>query len=510
MDIGRRQLSRSEMLKLSLLGSAALALPLERVARTGSPEPLRQLPTPFKAVLPIRQEPLPPVRTTLTTDFYHITMKKSTADIIPGKTTPIWGYNGQFPGPLIRARKGRRVEITFTNLNLTQDTSVHMHGAYVDGNSDGYPEDKVHPGQSKTYYFPNNQNARTMWYHDHVAHYTATNVYKGLAGFYLIDDEVDDRLSIPHGEFFDVPLVIQDRLFNSDGSFLYPFDEDDHSTNGVEGDVVLVNGKPWPVMPVANRRYRFRILNGSNARVYQLALSNGQPLTVIGTEGGLLERPAVVPSLPIAPGERYEVVLNFADIPVGTGPENQVILKNLRADGPTTADIMRFDVVRRERDDSTVPDQLRRPEDQIDDTHLPCVEADAVRTRTWVFKRTGGFWTINDKIWEATRIDARPREGDVEIWEFINNGGGWIHPIHPHLINFRILDRNGRDPHPWERGFKETVFLDGGEKVRVLMKFPRVPVETNGPFARKYPIHCHHLEHEDHDMMAQFEVVSRA
>ncbi|QIN80167.1 multicopper oxidase domain-containing protein [Rubrobacter marinus] len=508
MQAGRRRFTRREVLGLGLLGAAAFALPLERSARTKFGDQLEKLPPPFGAELPI-PKPLPPTRASATTDFYNITMKKGTASIIPGLPTPIWGYNGQFPGPMISARKGRRVSMTVTN-DLPENTALHMHGAYVDGDSDGYPEDKMPPGGAKTYVFPNRQNARTQWFHDHVAHHTATNVYKGLAGLYLIGDEFEDNLPLPKGQF-DVPLVVQDRLFHADGRFLYPFEADDHSTNGVEGDVILVNGKPWPKMTVANRSYRLRILNGSNARVYGLALSNGQPLTVIGSEGGLLERPVRVRSLPISPGERYEVVVNFAGVPVGTGPESRVTLENLRADEETTREIMRFDVARRASDDSTVPAVLRPAKDQIDDTHQPCVEADAVRTRTWVFKRTGGFWTVNGKIWDARRVDARPREGDVEVWEFVNNGGGWIHPIHPHLVNFKILTRNGRPPHPWESGYKETVFLDGNDRVRVLIKFPKVPIEgTPGPYARKFPIHCHHIEHEDHDMMAQFEVSGAA
>ena len=157
--------------------------------------------------------------------------------------------------------------------------------------------------------------------------------------------------------------MIQDRLFNSDGGFLYPFGPDDHSANGVEGDVVLVNGKPWPRMEVGNRKYRFRILNGSNARDYQLALSSGRPFTVVGTEGGLIERPITVRSLPIAPAERYEIVIDFSEYPVGSGPESQVVLRNLR-DNKEAATIMRFDVRRRIADDSRIPPIIRPADKQ--------------------------------------------------------------------------------------------------------------------------------------------------
>jgi spore coat protein A len=194
-------------------------------------------------------------------------------------------------------------------------------------------------------------------------------------------------------------------------------------------------------------------------------------------------------------------VVDFADVPVG----GSVVLKNLGGkDG--TANVMRFDVTHRVEDDSRVPPVLRPPKDQEDPTHLPADPSEAVRTRRWVFKRQHGYWSINGKIWDPDRIDAAPREGEVEIWEFVNNGGGWVHPIHLHMANFKILSRNGRAPRPWERGWKETVFLDGNETARVLIKFPEVPVEGTGEYTRRYAYHCHLVEHEDHDMMLQFEV----
>jgi len=500
MEKAGYRFTRKEMVKLSLLGTAALALPLQRTAQTKRGSRLERLPRPFRVDLPI-PEPLLPTNTTATTDFYDVTMREGTADIIPGRETPIWGYDGRFPGPMILARSGRRAEVTFAN-DLPVHTSVHNHGAYVDGDSDGHPEDLIPPGSSKRYVYLNDETSRLQWYHDHAAHVTAVNVYNGLAGLYLVGDDFEDALPLPKEEF-DVPLVLQDRLFDADGGFLYPFDEDDHSANGVEGDVLLVNGKPWPRMGVANRRYRLRVLNGSNATPYQLALSNGQPLTVIGTEGGLLERPVRVRVLPISPAERYDVIVDFADVPVG----GSVTLRNVGGD-KEMAKVMRFDVARRAEDDSTVPDVIRSPEDQEDPTHLPADPSEAVRTRRWEFGRQHGYWSINGKIWDPDRIDAAPREGEVEVWEFVNKSGGWIHPIHLHMANFRILSRDGKAPRPWERGWKETVFLDGNETARVLIKFPRVPVESGlpGPFSRRFAYHCHVTEHEDHDMMLQFEV----
>jgi spore coat protein A, manganese oxidase len=493
------ELSRRDALKLGVMGSAALMLPLERIARTALNDPLRQLPARFRSPLLVPHA-LRPVRRNATTDFYRITMKEAEASILPGKKTPIFGYNGQFPGPVIMAKRGRRVEVQQVN-RLRVPTSIHTHGAYVDGDSDGHPLDLIQPGTSKTYIFDNEQTARTQWFHDHAMHETARNVYMGLAGIYLIEDKFEQNLPIPHGEH-DIPLVIQDRLFNADGGFNYPVGVADSSTNGVLGDVVLVNGKPWPQFDVSARKYRFRILNGSNARPYELSLSNGMPLTLIATEGGLLHRPVRLRSLRIAPAERYEVVIDFSKVPVGT----RVVLRNLRGQG-SVAQVMRFDVVRKAKDDSRIPSILRPPAMQIDATHLPTREANSVRTRRFVFARTSGMWTINGKIFEESRIDAAPGEGDTEIWEFQNNGGGWIHPIHLHLVNFKILTRNGRRPRPQETGWKETVFLDANDTVRVLMKWPKVPIGPKpAEFVRTYVFHCHVVEHEDHDMMMQMKV----
>jgi len=495
------ELTRRDAIKLGFVGGAALLVPIDGVARTALSKPLRNLPRPFRVDLPIPQV-LTPERSTATTDFFRLTLKPGTADILPGLKTPIWGYNGIFPGPTLVASRGRRVVIEHAN-RLSVPTSMHMHGAYVDGDSDGHPLDMVMPGGTKTYVFGNDQTSRTQWYHDHALHITAENVYHGLAGMYLIRDDFERELPLPRAER-DVPLVLQDRFFNEDGSFDYPVEKGDHSSNGVLGNVLLVNGKPWPRLEVQQGRYRFRILNGANARVFQIALSNRMPFTFLGTEGGLVHRPVRLQTMPLSPGERVEVVVDFSEVPAGSS----VVLQNRRG-AKEAAQIMRFDVVPGvARDDSTVPDVLRPADLQVDPTHRPAQVDQVVRTRQFVFKRSGGFWTINGKIFDEHRLDARPKEDATEIWEFVNNGGGWIHPIHIHLANFKILDRNGRTPPPWERDiWKETVFLDGGDVVRALVHFPKVPRGPRpGDFVNTYAFHCHLIEHEDHDMMLQFRV----
>jgi len=495
------ELSRRDVMKLGLVGGAAMLVPIDGMARTAVKRPLRDLPKLFQVDLPMPSK-LVPLRSTATTDFYRMTLKEGTADILPGLKTPIFGYNGMFPGPTVVTSRERSVVIEHVN-ELPVPTSMHTHGAYVDGDSDGHPLDLVMPGTSKTYILHNDETARTQWYHDHAMHITAENVYHGLAGMFLIDDDFERELPLPRGAR-DVPLVLQDRFFNEDGSFDYPVEAGDSSSNGVLGNVILVNGKPWPRLEVQQGRYRFRILNGANARAFQLALSNNQPFDLIGTEGGLIDRPLRLQSIPMAPGERMEIVVNFADVPAG----GSVVLMNRRA-SKQQAQVMRFDVVPGvARDDSVVPAVIRPVDLQDDPTHLPTGVDEVVKMRQFVFKRSGGFWTINGEIFDKNRIDARPKEGATEIWEFVNNGGGWIHPIHLHLVNFKILSRNGGMPRPWERDiWKETVFLDGGDRVKVLVRFPKVPRQNPiGPFVDTYAFHCHLLEHEDHDMMFQFRV----
>lgn len=493
-----REISRKEMLALGLFGSAAMMLPLGRVARGFSIDGESPRYTPFSALMP-NPAPLAPTSRTATTDYYTVAMREAPTEIIPGIQTRIWGYNGTYPGPTIRTRKNRKVEVRFVN-NLPEGTSIHTHGAYVDGDSDGHPSDIIQPGAFKDYYFGNEQNARTQWYHDHVEHHTAMHVYKGLAGFYIIEDDYEKNLKLPSGAQ-DVPMVIADRLFNADGSLNYPSSV--VSNEGFYGDVIAVNGKAQPRFEVAARKYRFRILNGSNARPYKLALSNGRSFTLIGTEGGLREKPVEITELPIWPAERYEVVIDFAKYPVGT----KIVLKNLLGEQGTTDQVMRFDVVRKERETATVPAVLRPEADTLDATHLPTTVAAATVTRHWEFAKNNGLFTINGMIWDKNRIDAAPKEGATEIWEFENGGGGWAHPVHVHLLNFKILDRNGQPPLVHEQGWKETVILNEGDTARVLMKWPKVPVGPKpGPYVRRYPFHCHNVEHEDHDMMLQFEV----
>lgn len=502
-------LSRRDLLRLGLLSAGAAALPAGRLVQValgdglppgnGPTGPDSPPVTPFAATLPI-PAPLAPTLVDAVADHYDIFMQEADIQVLPGPKTRMLAYNGSVPGPTIVARRDRPVSVTYHN-QLAVSTSVHNHGAYVSGDSDGHPADAILPGTTKTCFYPNaietpvdDVTSHTQWYHDHVEHATALNVYRGLAGFYLFQDPNEVSLGLPSGPA-DIPIVIQDKLFNADNSLDYPF-PDHGSGNGVLGDVILANGAPQPRLSVERRRYRFRFLNGCDARNLELALSSKAQLTVIASEAGLLQAPVSVSSLLMVPAERYEVIVDFARYAVGTS----VVLKNLQG-GDRTTDVMRFDVVRDAVDTSTVPAHLR--------TIRRIPEADATVRRRFVFERTNGQWVINGMTFDPTRIDATPRVGDTEIWTLENSSGGWLHPIHLHLLNFQVLDRNGKPPTAQESGWKETVRLGPNEIVRVIMKWPPIPANGGivGAFRDTYVFHCHNLEHEDHDMMLQFKVV---
>lgn len=433
--------------------------------------------TPFATPLPIPQELNPQ------NGVYTIVQQEADVEIVPGTTTRIWGYNGTTPGPLIRAQVGQPVTVRQIN-QLSVATSTHLHGGHIEAASDGHPTDLVQPGEFKDHHYSNNQLPATLWYHDHAMHETAFNVYMGLAGFYILEDNFERNLGLPSGEF-EIAMAIQDRNFNSDGSLSYS-----GNTTGELGDTILVNGAIQPFHEVGTRKYRYRILNGSNARKYELALSNGQDIIQIGTDGGLLDAPVNRATITLAPAERADVVIDFTNVPVGT----EIVLENLLGSG-SVGQIMRFDVTSVMSDGSDVPAVLR-PIDYID-------EAEAVTTRNFTLSRQGmnGPWVINGNGFDPNRIDASPQLGTTEIWEF-QNMSNMDHPMHIHDVMFQVLSVGGGmmgGSGSVLDGWKDTVNVPPMATARVIMRFE--------DYRGIYVFHCHNLEHEDYDMMAQFEVV---
>jgi len=503
--------SRRELLKSA--AGAGLLLPAGCVRGRPQAKLLASrapLPKPFEAPLPIIPI-LKPARADASTDYYDVTQRPGTARILPGLATEVWGYDGTFPGPTVVAESGRRVVLHLRN-QLPVPIVNHLHGGHTPSESDGYPTDLVLPAGfrrhhmhdaaanvregERDYIYPNDQRAATLWYHDHRMDYTAPQVWRGLAGFYILRDEEERRLPLPRDDK-EITLLICDRSFDQDGAFRYPsidpsLKEQPGVTadymGGVLGDVILVNGAPWPVLEVADTKYRFRILNASNARRYELALDpvprGGLPFLQIGSDGGLLEAPLAHATVRISPAERFDLVVDFSKCRLGT----KVTLTNAAGDGPASR-IMRFDVNRHQRDESAIPARLSRV--------AFASPADAAATRVFRFNYQGmpNGWTINGNPFDPGRMDARPKLGSAEIWRLETD---FNHPLHLHLVHFQVLSHSGR-PGPYDAGWKDTIDLGPGQAANILMRF--------SGYRGRYVFHCHNLEHEDMSMMGNFEVV---
>jgi spore coat protein A len=435
---------------------------------------------PFKTDLPIPKVHKP-VSKTADVEQYVVTVKPGTAEILPGYNTPILGYNGEYPGPTFKATRGRETQVRYIN-QAQRDLTTHLHGGVTPPDSDGHPRDFFGNATEKTYHYPNVQRAATLWYHDHSHGETARTLYAGLAGFHLLSDPDDDELlGLPSGDY-DVPLMIQDRSFNSDGSLRYRVDLD----RGFRGDTILVNGAVAPRMKVERRLYRFRILNASNARPYTLTLGNNREFVQIATDGGLLPAPVTLTELSLEPAERAEIVIDFRNF--GTG--SKIILRNTVGEASTTA-VMRFDVVRGTTEEYRVPKKL------IELEEFPPVNAS--REWTLTFQGLGlAQWQISGGGFDMSRIDCRPRMGSSELWTFTNYSNR-THPMHLHCYHFKIVSTDGVAPAPGEAGLKDTVRVGPYEKVVVRPWFDY--------FSGVYVFHCHASEHGDMAMMGQMETV---
>jgi spore coat protein A, manganese oxidase len=445
-------------------------------------------------------------------DRYEVNAKAAMVSIVPGFKTAVWGYNGSFPGPTIEARSGHKTLFRLRN-ELPVPIVNHLHGGHTPPESDGYPTDLILPDAdwiplqdhdpfariavaSRDYVYPNEQRAATLWYHDHRMDFTGPQMWRGLAGFYILRDEEEDRLPLPRGEK-EIALMLSDRSFDSDGALLYPsLDDSLRNTpsvhpaymGGVMGDVMLVNGAPWPRLEVANTLYRFRILNACNARHLELALNpapiGGPTLVQIGSDGGLLAIPVPHATLSISPGERFDIIVDFGKYPLGT----KVVLENKQS-RDATGELMRFEVMRQEKERYTVPNQLTRIE-KLD-------PGKAVTTRTFDF-RYGGMkrgWVINGKPFDPVRLDATPKLGAMELWRLRTD---LHHPLHLHLAHFQVLTHSGH-PRSYDAGWKDTLDMAAGETAEVLVRFDS--------YQGRYVFHCHNLEHEDMAMMGNFEVM---
>ncbi len=415
-------------------------------------------------------------------------------------TINCFGYHNSYLGPLIRKNSGESFQADFQN--RTGDYSnIHWHGLIIPENMDGHPKNVFAHGGTFQYSFTINQRAGMYWYHPHPHGETGRQVYKGLAGLFIVNDAEETALNLPSGTE-EIPLIIQDKRFFPDGTLDYSPGMDDVMA-GYMGEYILVNGKYAPFHPLARKNYRLRILNASNSRVYNLAFSNSMSFAVIGSDSGLLSAPAMVNSVLIGPGERLDIILNAGIL--NLNEEIYLISKMFEggsAQGKQEFKIMKFRVNDVTTDSFVLPGTLSAI------AMIP--EVSATNTRTFNIGQhshhTGhgsmsGMHQINNKVFDMDRVDETVAAGTTEIWEFDNLLGHEPHPIHIHGVMFQILDRTGGRGVliASETGWKDTVMLMPNEKVRLIMTFPNNP--------GKFVFHCHNLEHSDDGMMLQYEIV---
>jgi spore coat protein A, manganese oxidase len=486
-------------------------------------------------------------------------------DLPPTRT---WGYNGTWPGPTFEARTGQSFSVKWINelpkkhflpidptIHGAEEgvpevrAVVHVHGAKVLPESDGFPDSWITPDgkTGPTYdaspnHYPNDQAATTLWYHDHAMGIMRLNVVAGLAGVYIIRDGEEDALNLPSGEY-EMPLLIQDRSFLADGSLFYPpAPQGTHPMWMQEyfGETICVNGKATPYLEVEPRKYRFRMVNGSNSRFYHLTLvpadksgkPAGQPVDAppfrqIGTDAGLLPSPLSTHYLIFSPGERFDIVIDFSEhAGASLAMTNDAPAPYARGGEVVPAECMLFKVTKAlaGKDTSSLPDALvpmapLNPALAVRERFLALTEMDRPSDGYTMMGMLGG------KHWDDP-ITEDPKAGTTEIWSFANTTGD-VHPIHIHLVRFQVLNRQPFDvkqylqsgklvhtgvPMPPESNerpaWKDTIKTYSGYITRVIARFD-LPAGTQVAPGQefRYVWHCHVLEHEDNEMMRPYKVV---
>jgi FtsP/CotA-like multicopper oxidase with cupredoxin domain len=433
--------------------------------------------------------------------IFNLTVQKGETEILSGKRTKTWGYSGSYLGPTIRARTGDKIRLHITN-NIGETTTVHWHGMELPAAMDGGPHQVIGAGEIWQPYWTITNEAATLWYHPHTMGKTAEQVYQGLAGFFIIDDENSDSLALPKEYGVDdIPLVVQDKLFDSSGQFIYPR-ADKPITAGLLGDTILVNGTYAPYLELPAKLVRLRLLNGSLARRYNFGFSDNRAFYQIATDGGLLEAPVESTRLFLSPGERAEILVDLSNTeePIMlmsyafANSENAIknAIQGQLAGG--TDEGQQFKIL-----------ELRPQTGNFAAAQIPNVlntierfdEMDAVKTRQFTLEA----FTINGKMMDDQRIDAVVKTGDAEIWD-VNNNSPVYHAFHVHGVQFQVLERNGTEPPASEQGWKDTMNVNPQEDLRLMIRFPEYSDPT-----MPYMFHCHNLTHEDMGMMGQFIVV---
>lgn len=451
-------------------------------------------------------------------DGLTLTAGVSTADFGPGRAEA-WTLNGEFPAPTIRIRRGERTRILLQN-ELPEPTILHWHGLDVPEAADGHPRLAVGPGESYRYDFTVSDRAGLYWYHPHTHERTAPQTYKGMAGLLVVEDETDTSLSLPAGEF-EIPLILQDKRTGGGAPLRYAASMGPDMMMGYLGDTPFANGVAHATVDVRRGLYRLRVLNASNARIFDLALSTGASLTLVGSDGGLLERPTRLRRIMLGTGERVDLLADFSNLQ----PGDRVLLRSLEFRVPgmmgmgmggrgmggrgmgrggmmggmagvppqgAPMDLLEF----------VMTDEPAEPPSPIPETlssiPTPRIDADTPR-REFRFESMMMSHTINGRAFAMDRIDLRVPLGQTEVWTIVNTSR-LPHPVHVHVGQFRVLSRTGGRGRimPWEAGLKDTVLVFPDERVEIAVRFDVHP----GLFL----LHCHNLEHEDMGMMLNFQV----
>lgn len=468
-------------------------------------------------------------------------------EFISGDASNVANLPGSYLGPIIRARTGDRVRVRLEN-ELQEPTIIHWHGLRVPDDMDGHPRFAIQPGKEFVYEFEVLDRAGTYWFHPHAHETTGPQVYGGLAGLFLVSDAEEDAADLPSGEF-DVPLIIQDRSFDSSNQFVYA-PRTGMMNDGVLGDEMVVNGQANFELTVATRAYRLRLLNGSNSRIYKLAWNDGTPLQVIATDGGFLETPITRDYVTLAPGERVELWADFSKYAVGTdvtlqsmafegadvgmdgmmgGDEQQGGMMGMMGMGDMSTmaamssmpngaefDVMRVRVERAESESRSLPQRLstlaRQRVEDASNAASPRTIAVSMLMNMGMGSDMGMRWGLNGRTFDMN--DVAPDEviklDDLEVWKLVNETTPMAmnHPLHIHGAQFQIIERSVMPDFSagWEsvrrgyvdEGWKDTVLLMPGERIKLLIRFT--------DFAGTYVYHCHNLEHADAGMMRNLKV----
>lgn len=417
-------------------------------------------------------------------DTYYSDIRELQTEIFPGRKTDVYGYFGSWIPPVIRAEQGRRVVVVQRNHTKTP-VSVHLHGGVTEAKSDGQMTLPIAPGKFRRYKYENKQATAALWMHDHTHITEAEQVYRGMASPYIITSPEERALGLPAGEF-EVPILLRDADFDSHGNMIFTMDDTANRST------IMANGVPWPYLEVKRRKYRFRIINASNMRFFVLGLSDGTPMTAIGTDVGLLPSPAFAPVVVLSPGERTDLIIDFTQWQ--TGQHLDLVNYSGPGDMQDVGQVMRFKIGEDAPDNSRVPQQLTT----LDDPGHAHVQ------RKFVIESSEAqdpmMWGhINGKSMDMNRIDLTVKRGVTEEWLITNANATVPHNFHVHLAHMRIIDRNGIEPGPTERGDKDTIAIYPGETVRVRLTFER--------HKGVYPFHCHMIDHGAMGMMGQIEVV---